>query len=63
MPKENFWPETAIEGDKSEPTLRVTWGDEHPGVCINGVQFDRSGLNRLIRTVRNARDKGYGRDE
>lgn len=27
------------------------------------VQLDRTGINELIRTLRQARDKAYGRDE
>jgi hypothetical protein len=63
MPAEKFWPATAIEGDGTEPALTITWGNEIPGVYINGVYHDRSGLNRLIRVARNARDRSYGRDE
>jgi hypothetical protein len=63
MPKETFWPETAVEGDESEPSLTVTWGSETPGVYLNGIYSDRSGVNRLIRVLRTARDKAYGRDE
>lgn len=63
MPAEKFWPATAIEGDNSEPTLTVAWGAEQPGVTLNGATSDRSGINRLIRVLRNARDRTYGRDE
>lgn len=27
------------------------------------IQLDRDGINRLIRTLRTARDQAYGRDE
>jgi hypothetical protein len=63
MPKETFWSEHSVEGDDSLPYLTVSWGQEHPGVSLNGFSSDRSGLNRLIRVLRNARDKAYGRDE
>lgn len=63
MPAEKFWPETAVEGQPATPAVTVSWGADHPGVQINGVSFDRSALNRLVRVVRTARDKGYGRDE
>jgi hypothetical protein len=62
MPKEKFYPETAVENDGSEPTLTIAWGDEFPTVKINGVEFDRSGINRLIRAARKARDQTYGQD-
>ena len=43
----------APDGERLEPTPEG-----------NGwfVQLDRSGLNRLIRTLRRARDDAYGRD-
>lgn len=64
MPKETFWnAATAVENDGvSEPVLTVTWGRE-PDVHLNGVGFDRSGINRLIRVLRKARDQTYGHDE
>ena len=61
MPRENFYNPTAVEG--AEPDLTVSWGQEHPGVSVNGHSFDRSAVNRLIRVLRTARDKAYGRDE
>ena len=35
------------------------------GKPVNGwyVSLDRNGLNRMIRTLRKARDQAYGRDE
>lgn len=65
MPKETFWNSaTAVENDGvSEPVLTVTWGAEQPGVYLNGIEFDRSGSNRLIRTLRRARDATYGADD
>jgi len=63
MPAEKFWPTTTAVPEDSEPTLNIAWGDKQPGVTINGVHFDRSGLNRLIRVIRNARDRTYERDE
>jgi hypothetical protein len=62
MPKEKFYPETAVEDDGSEPSLTIAWGADSPAVWINGVEFDRSGLNRLIRAARKARDQTYGQD-
>ena len=63
MPKETFWPATAVEGDSSKPVLVINWGGDVPGVHLNGVHFDRSGINRLIRVARKARDQTYGHDE
>jgi hypothetical protein len=63
MPAEKFWPETAVEGDGNEPALTVAWGAKQSAVTINGTPIDRSGLNRLIRVIRNARDRTYERDE
>ena len=36
-----------------------------PGPEANGwyAQLDRAGINRLIKTLRKARDDAYGRDE
>ncbi len=56
MPKETFWnSDVAVEGDGvSEPVLTVTWGAETPGVYLNGVQFDQSGIDRLVNSLRRA---------
>jgi hypothetical protein len=63
MPKETFWDSsTAVEGDESEPILTLTWGDQST-VRVNGVDFDRSAINRLVRSLRRARDATYGVDE
>lgn len=64
MPKETFWDSsTAVEGDNSEPVILLTWGGDQPAVLINGVEFDRSGTNRLIRSLKRARDATFGADE
>jgi len=64
MPKETFWDSaTAVEGDDSEPILTVTWGNDQPTVHLNGIEFDRSGINRLIRALVRARNATYGADE
>lgn len=64
MPKETFWDSAnAVKNDGvSEPVLTVTWGSEQPVVNINGTPIDRSGVNRLIRALRRARDATYGAD-
>lgn len=64
MPKENFYDShTRVEGDGFPPDLVVAWGLEFPEVSINGIPYDRSGLNRLIKTLRKARNQTYGMDE
>lgn len=63
MPKENFFDSTRVEGDGNPPDLVVAWGTDDPKVTINTIVYDRSGLNRLISTLRKARDRTYGRDE
>lgn len=62
MPKEKFYSVAAAEGN--DPTLTVAWGNGE--LWINGEPFvtriadmnmlDISGLNRLIRTLRRARE-------
>jgi hypothetical protein len=62
MPKEKFYGIGAVEGD--EPDITVSWGvTDEPQVLLNGKRYDRSGLNRLIGTLRRARDQVYGSDE
>lgn len=61
MPVEKFWHDGAIEGDA--PDLTIRWGEELPAVTINGGGMDRSGLNRLISSLRRARNQTYGIDE
>lgn len=59
MPKETFWNSaTAVENDGvSEPVLTVTWGEEQQGVYLNGIEFDESGINRLLNVLRRALGK------
>lgn len=62
MPKESFYRPTAVDGDM--PDLTVQWGTEAvPQVMINLIPYDRSGINRLIATLRRARNQTYGKDE
>lgn len=64
MPKENFYDSsTRVEGDGLPPDLTVTWGIDQPEVKVNGIVYDRSGLNRLIAALRKARNQTYGPDE
>lgn len=62
MPKETFWHPEAHSSDDPR-RIEVSWGFEQPGVLVGGVPADRSGINRMIRVLRTARDKTYGRDE
>lgn len=75
MPSEKFYASTAVEGDDTAPVLDVAWGrpgqvepsdagltPAEPGVYLNGEQFDRRGINRLINVLRRARDRMYGAD-
>ena len=62
MPSEKFYRQDS--NPDSKPDLTVAWGDGlPPQVLINGNVYDRSGLNRLIRSLRRARNQVYGVDE
>jgi hypothetical protein len=63
MPKEKFYDSTRIDGDGLPPDIIVAWGNSQPEVTINGIVYDRSGVNRLISTLRKARNQTYGPDE
>jgi hypothetical protein len=39
--------------------MRYAWGED---IAQLAIQLDREGCNRVIRTVRRARDKAYGAD-
>jgi hypothetical protein len=65
MPKEKFYGGTP---ENTEEWFTVTWGtdanDWHKApVMVAGISTDRSSLNRLIKTLRRARDATYGADE
>jgi len=70
MPAEKFYPSTAVEGQPSDH-LEVSWHRDYPGVfatliiggAASGIDLDRSGINRMIRALRRARDATYGADE
>lgn len=64
MPKETFWDSSrAIENDGvSEPVLTVTWGEATPGIHLNGVPFDQSGIDRLQTALRRASGKSADED-
>ena len=76
MPAEKFHPPTAVE-DKPSDRFEIGWHRDYPGVFltmimndpattvdrVSGIELDRSGINRLIRTLRRARDATYGADE
>lgn len=74
MPKESFYSPDVVEGEVVEfahaRAFNVAWGrpgdaDEIPhGIYVaGGVRLDRSGVNRLIATLRRARNAVYGADE
>jgi len=78
MPAEKFYPSTAVE-DRPSDRFEVAWHRDYPGVHVtmimvgysgatvvdraSAIDLDRSGINRLIRTLRKARDQTYGADE
>lgn len=76
MPKETFYP-TDPNHEGPDERLQVDWHREQLGTVYltmvqnlpNGVaalvciDLDRSGLNRLIKTLKKARDQTYGADE
>ena len=64
MPAEKFYCSDQVEGDGKDPDLTVTWGEgPTPGVFINGIPMDdRAGLNRLINSLRRARNRVFGKD-
>lgn len=63
MPKEKFYFSGQVENDGREQDLTIAWGQTpYPQVLVNGHPVDRSGLNRLIATLRRARDQVYGVD-
>lgn len=62
MPAEKFYDSTT--SDPEDAHLVVSWGEKpSPQVTINGVEYERSGLNRLIRSLTRARNQVYGADE
>ncbi|MBM6622657.1 hypothetical protein JTF08_13660 [Micrococcaceae bacterium RIT802] len=76
MPSEKFYNSDRIEGDELPPDLTVTWPGRHRdqgtgqyvddglpcAVQVNGIEYDRSGLNRLITSLRRARNQVFGID-
>ena len=76
MPAEKFYPPHGEEGVLSSH-IEIGWHRDHGGVyataviyntpdgppITEGIPLDRSAINRLIRTLRRARDATYGRDE
>lgn len=73
MPKEKFYFGTQVESDGQAPDVTVSWGHgeftrltprSQPAlhVLVNDLSVDRSGINRLIKVLRKARDQTYGED-
>lgn len=60
MPSEKFYVSGQVEGDGQAPDLTSQWGHEPKQVVINGkvhaTPEDIGGLNRLITSLRRARD-------
>lgn len=73
MPKEAFYCQHQVNSDGQSPDFTIGWGrheatgsphqDSAAPVLVNGLPFDRSGLNRFIKTLRKARDQVYGADQ
>ena len=72
MPKEVIYPSVPERPDRLSPRAEVGWqpkcwvqlrirdhGDELGGMCAD---LDREQINRLIRTLRKARDQAFGAD-
>lgn len=51
------------EMEHVEIAVLPTVDDEHFSERVWYTQFDRRGINRLIKVLRKARDDAYGRDE
>jgi len=77
MPAEKFYPPTSTAGEPPD-RFEVAWHRDYSGVYLtmilddgtpgqpprsSAVELDRSAINRLIRTLRRARDAAYGADE
>jgi len=64
MPSEKFYRPTATPDD--QPDLVIAWGTGNetgpPQVLVNDTTYDRAALNRMIRSLRRARDQAYGPD-
>ena len=76
MPKETFYP-VDPDHDGPDERLEIAWHREvydtvwatmcitrEDGVVVPvAIQLDRSGVNRLIKTLKKARDQTFGADE
>lgn len=71
MPAEKFYPSTAVENQPSD-YVEVAWHRQYPGVDVTmlpynqppvSIDLDRSGINRLIKVLRKAREQTFGADE
>lgn len=74
-----YWDDKALaDGDGEERLINVGWGTGHIVQIATSsrasithdtlhdgfwVNIDRDGINELIRALRKARDRTYGRDE
>lgn len=65
MLKEKFY-ESDVEHPRTEsdePDLVVQWGEEPPRISGTLTLNSRSGVNRIICSLRRARNRTFGKDE
>lgn len=68
MPAEKFYDPRTVNGDPlmEDTSFIVRWGPEQPAdypVQVANIAMERPEINRLIRTLRRARDAAFGGDE
>lgn len=75
MPKANIYPPNTSSGEEAGRRIEVGWrsgSDVQIATTVadaesvwdgQWVDLDRQGINQLIRALREARDKAFGRDE
>jgi len=72
MPKESFYNEEDLNAfnmqeinaaELNDRGLHVNWGQQQPRVSVGNVDLEWPGINRLIKTLRKARDQRYGEPE
>jgi len=68
MPKERFYHPTAVEGREQQAldeghAFEVAWGrvtfQDRPSVAVAGIAMDKSGVDRLIATLRRAKRQAF----
>jgi hypothetical protein len=72
MPKESFYSQADVDASRDGTLagqelmsrgLHVSWGNEDQFVSVGNVEMGWAGINRLIKTLRKARDQRYGAPE